>query len=90
VGDNNHYKISDITPRHFIQTADRCKFDQSKLIAELEQLLALGEKTAQSTISGLAHKLPDQLTDSVLACIVARIRSISLWPQNQGKSDTQS
>lgn len=90
VGDNNHYKISDITPRHFLQTADRCSFDQSKLIAELEQLLEHGEKTAQSTISGLPHKLPDQLIDSVLACIAARIRTISLWAQNQRKSDAQS
>lgn len=83
VGKNNHYKINDITPRHFLQTADRCAFDKTKLIGELEQLMNNGEKAATSMMEGLPHVLPAQLMDSVLTCVAARIRSISLWAEKR-------
>lgn len=79
VGKNNHYKINDITPRHFLQTADRCSFDKTRIIAEIEQLLRNGEKAATSMMDSLPRRLPAQLTDSVLARIAARIGIISLW-----------
>jgi serine/threonine-protein kinase HipA len=83
VGKNNHYKINDITPRHFLQTADRCAFDKTKLIGEFEQLMNNGEKAATSMMEGLPHVLPAQLMDSVLTCVAARIRSISLWAEKR-------
>ncbi len=30
VGNNNHYCISEVTPRHFQQTADRYKYDAAE------------------------------------------------------------
>lgn len=85
VGKNNHYKINDIAPRHFLQTADRCSFDRSRIVAELEQLLNNGEKATTSMMDSLPRRLPAQLTDSVMACIAARIRIISLWAEKHIK-----
>jgi serine/threonine-protein kinase HipA len=82
-GKSNHYRINDITLRHFLQTADRCSFDRTKLIGEFEQLLNNGEKAATSMVSSLPHTLPAELTDSVLTCVALRIRSIALWADKQ-------
>jgi len=78
-GDNNHYRIDEITPRHFVQTADRCNFDRSIVAAELERLQDAARRQAELAISGAAGPLPDELVNSVLAGIDARLRAIALW-----------
>ncbi|MFT0892766.1 type II toxin-antitoxin system HipA family toxin [Pseudochelatococcus sp. G4_1912] len=79
VGDNNHYKINEITPRHFLQTADRCSFDKGIIRAAMEEILEAGQKTALTCIESLPVKLPEALVESTIRGIKQRIRSIELW-----------
>lgn len=79
VGNNNHYKISDITPRHFLQTADRCSFDRTRILAEFESLLHSGEKTARACLESMPKEFPSDLVNAVNAGVTARLRSIALW-----------
>lgn len=79
VGDNNHYRIGEVTPRHFLQTADRCNFDRAILVAELDRLLDTARAQAERAISQVSPPLPPELVASVLAGIDARLHAIELW-----------
>ena len=79
VGDNNHYKINEITPRHFLQTAGRCSFDQSRIVAELETLLDTGQKAVAECIDVMPKRFPTVLIDSVSASIHRRLQTIAAW-----------
>ena len=79
VGDNNHYKISDITPRHFLQTAGRCSFGQTSLIAELEALLRTGEKAVADCMDEMPKGFPGELIESVATSIHQRLQAIAAW-----------
>lgn len=79
VGDRNHYRIGEITPRHFLQTADRCNFDEAIVRQSLARLLEMAEPIAEETIAGLGSTIPDDLAASVLGGINARLNAIALW-----------
>jgi serine/threonine-protein kinase HipA len=79
IGDRNHYRIGEITPRHFLQTADRCNFDEAIVRQSLARLLEMAEPIAEETIAGLGSAIPDKLAASVLGGINARLNAIALW-----------
>jgi len=79
VGDRNHYRIGEITPRHFLQTADRCNFDEAIVRQSLARLLETAGATAEEIIAGLGNAIPDELATSVLGGINARLNAIALW-----------
>jgi len=79
VGDNNHYRIGEVTPRHFLQTADRCNFDAGVIREAMEHLLDTAKATAEKTIADLGNQIPGELANSVLAGISARLNAIALW-----------
>jgi HipA N-terminal domain len=79
VGDNNHYRISEVTPRHFLQTADRCNFDAAVIREAMEHLLDTAKAAAERTIADLGNHIPGELAASVLAGISARLNAIALW-----------
>lgn len=79
VGTNNHYRIGEITPRHFLQTVDRCNFDAAIIRQTLETLLDTAAASAEKTIAALGNTIPAELGSSVLAGINARLGVIALW-----------
>lgn len=79
VGDNNHYRIGDITPRHFLQTASRCNFDSGIITKELETLLNTGKESALACFNALPKKFPDALVNSITSGIENRLHVIDLW-----------
>jgi serine/threonine-protein kinase HipA len=82
-GNANHYRIGDITPRHFLQTADRCGFDSATVTAQIEQLADTARTQAEQVLASLAPPLPDELIGSVLAGIDARLHVIGLWKKSE-------
>lgn len=79
VGANNHYRIGEITPRHFLQTADRCKFDATIIRQIFETLLETAAGSAEKTIAGLGNAIPAELGNSVLTGINTRLNAVTLW-----------
>ncbi len=78
-GTNNHYLVDDITPRHFIQTADRCGFDRTIVAAEFDQLLGYAEKNIEALYSTLPSSFPEQLLAATSDGIKHRLRSVERW-----------
>lgn len=79
VGDSNHFRIGDVTPRHFLQTAARCNFDIGVTTKELETLLSTGKESALACYDALPGEFPDDLLDSTIRGIERRLHVINLW-----------
>lgn len=79
VGTNNHYRIDEISPRHFLQTTDRCGFDRAVIAGEFENLLSSAETSIDTLYATLPSDFPEQLMVSVLEGIKHRLRIIEQW-----------
>jgi len=79
VGTNNHYRIDDIQPRHFLQTAERSNFDGRIIEAELTNLLDSAAKTTASVLGQHEKTVPRQLADSILSGVEQRLRTVERW-----------
>ncbi|WP_434286249.1 type II toxin-antitoxin system HipA family toxin [Celeribacter sp. SCSIO 80788] len=72
VGDGNHYRINEVIPRHYLQTAKTAGFGVP-LVEEL--LLEVSERiepALDATLSGLPADFPSELVDVVRAGVQAR------------------
>jgi len=74
VGKNRHYKMDEIMPRHFIQTADRAGFSLDDARALFEQIKAQADTVLQDTFENLPYEFPAELTDGVRKGLTARLR----------------
>jgi serine/threonine-protein kinase HipA len=79
VGTNNHYRIDEILPRHFIQTTDRCGFDRTIILREFDNVLANAIKQIEALYATLPSSFPEQLSTSTLQGIKQRLRIIEQW-----------
>lgn len=86
VGDHNHYRIDEVTPRHFIQTADRCNFDSRIVAGELESLLETARTKVLACYGELPGQFPNMLLDSTLKGIETRLHAIDLWIKQISKT----
>ena len=74
VGDNRHYVINTILPRHFAQTAVR-EGIPALMIDEICRELAEGAEPAiQIVLNSLPQQFPAELADSVIDGIRGRLR----------------
>nr|WP_319247205.1 type II toxin-antitoxin system HipA family toxin [uncultured Celeribacter sp.] len=72
VGDGNHYRINEVIPRHYLQTAKTAGFGVP-LVEEL--LLEVSERiepALDATLAGLPADFPSELVDVVQAGVQAR------------------
>lgn len=81
VGDNRHYRIDQIVPRHFLQLAKRTGVG----VSIIETLLTETERQIDNAIEATVRDLPDDfptaLRDSTCDGIVRRKRALSLFLQ---------
>jgi serine/threonine-protein kinase HipA len=71
VGDNRHYVVDSILPRHFIQTAARAGIGASVLQAIFDDIQA----TAQTAIEQVARSLPATFPEEIAASIIGGFRT---------------
>ena len=76
VGDNRHYAIHEIVPRHFLQTADKAGVGTPAMIGIFEEIAASAVRQAESVVAALPGGFPAQLVDSTLAGLADRTRLI--------------
>lgn len=72
IGTNRHYRVTDIMPRHFLQTASQAGIHQSRTIAwlaEINDRLPSAIKQAQQETRGT---VPDALFESITAGAMKR------------------
>lgn len=76
VGKNHHYKVKEIQPRHWLQTASQYKFDGiEKLIKEIiiNTPLAIEAVNAE-----LPREFPALVSDSIFEAMNSRIKKLSI------------
>jgi serine/threonine-protein kinase HipA len=66
VGDNNHYVLSRVSPRHFQQTANKCGIPAATVADIFKDLVA----TAPAAIAGALEALPDKFSREMAEQIV--------------------
>ena len=74
VGKNRHYKVREIVPRHFLQTAETCGMGESILHEIFDELKSDAEKAIDITLSALPDNFPAALADSIIEGFNSRLR----------------
>ena len=77
VGTNRHYRIDQIHPRHFAQTAAAVKLPQSVIKAALAHVAEHGERAFERVTDRLPHDFPDAIHASVSAAARPRLRAFA-------------
>jgi serine/threonine-protein kinase HipA len=73
VGRSRHYAISEILPRHFIQTAEISGVGTGMVRSIFEDLAENAEQTIGTVIDELPNRFPEGMTNSIRAAISHRI-----------------
>ena len=73
VGNSRHYKIEDLSGRHFIQTAERAGLNGAIAIESLEEVSGAAEKAISSVEDQLPHDFPPAIHTSVKRVLRARL-----------------
>ena len=74
VGDNRHYVINTIFPRHFVQTAARGGLPALAIDEICGELVEAAEPAIEAVLQSLPRGFPAELADSVVNGIRARLR----------------
>jgi serine/threonine-protein kinase HipA len=76
VGDNRHYVIQEIMPRHFVQTAAKNGLPASIVQAIFDELLQAEEAAISKVMSDLPTGFPQELAQSIISGLRARLQLI--------------
>ncbi|MET0429156.1 MAG: HipA domain-containing protein [Microvirga sp.] len=77
VGINRHYRVDDIVPRHFRQTADMAGIGLAVLSSIVAELAAGALAKAEQVVAALPVRFPDELVRPVLEAIEHRARLLA-------------
>ena len=76
IGKNRHYRMDEIVPRHFAQTAALAKVGAPLLATIFEDLAAHAERWTQHVVAELPPQFPEEMVRSVADGIARRVRMI--------------
>jgi serine/threonine-protein kinase HipA len=79
VGDHRHYAVTEIVPRHFMQTAKRAGLGEKLAASAIEELSDHSPAVFGNVIAALPGSFPEQLTESIKAGYEQRLESIARW-----------
>jgi serine/threonine-protein kinase HipA len=65
VGDKRHYRLDEITPRHFLQTAKPCGIPKATATAVLEEVADIAAAAMESAASSMPKGFPEALVASI-------------------------
>ena len=76
VGNNRHYVMSTILPRHFVQTAERSGVEASVIEEICAEVIESAERAIGETLDSLPRGFPESLSDSIIQGVRARLRRL--------------
>jgi serine/threonine-protein kinase HipA len=76
VGDNRHYVIDGIAPRHFVQTAAKAGIAALAVQALLEDIAAGAIPAIEHVMKDLPPGFPSEIADSIIGGFHARLREV--------------
>jgi serine/threonine-protein kinase HipA len=77
VGQNRHYALHDILPRHFLQTADLAGVGKPTMRAIFDDLADNAAKRGEAVLGSLPGGFPEELVASVRAALAHRSRLLA-------------
>jgi serine/threonine-protein kinase HipA len=76
VGDNRHYVVYEIMPRHFVQTAARSGAPASLVQTIFDELLEAEQAAVSKVLNDLPAGFPQELAQSIVAGLRSRLRLV--------------
>ena len=76
VGDNRHYRINTIAPRHFVQSAQHAGVGEEIVHSIFEELRETGREAIAQTLDRLPPRFPRQVSASIRAGFLRRLKLI--------------
>jgi serine/threonine-protein kinase HipA len=77
VGDNRHYAVYEIRPRHFVQTAAKSGIPASLVRTIFDELLEAEQAAISKVMNDLPAGFPQNLADSIVGGLRARLRAVA-------------
>jgi len=77
VGDNRHYRVHSIAPRHFVQTADTCGMPAGTMEELFVELVDALPAALDATIAKMPDGFPAALFESIRDAALARLDQIA-------------
>ena len=74
VGDNRHYVVGWIMPRHFVQTAIKSGIPETVVQEIFGELLANEENAVDQAVNSLPEEFPQELAESIIGGLMTRLR----------------
>ena len=74
VGNSKHYKIKEILPRHWFQTAAKSKFDGMSDI--IQEVTALTPKVISEVENQLPTDFPEKVSERILSALSRRAKEL--------------
>jgi len=79
VGDNRHYLVDRILPRHFVQTAARCALPVDVMPTLFEEVSAVVPGALEATRNGMPPDFPEGIADRISAAMLRRLQEIARY-----------
>lgn len=79
VGDNRHYVVKQILPRHFVQTAATCGIPAKSMDLMLQELADTGAAAIDRTLTALPKGFPERVATSIAAGAKHRLAKLSAF-----------
>lgn len=77
VGDKRHYRIDEIMPRHFMQSARKAGLRESAALSLMEELHARAEAALAETADNLPADFPPEIIESITEGVQRRLRLLT-------------
>ena len=75
VGSSRHYRLDEITPRHFLQTARLCDIPQATAIAVLDEIAQTADAALDHAQSLMPKGFPERLAASIVNGAKGRLKA---------------
>ena len=76
VGDNRHYIMKTIAPRHFIQTANSAGIGEEVVVSIFDELRGTAERAIDREAAKLPNGYPMEVAESIVYGMKRRLRAI--------------
>jgi serine/threonine-protein kinase HipA len=76
VGDNRHYRLNTIAPRHFVQTAQRAGVGEQIVTSIFEELRDTAINAVKNTVAQLPKNFPEEVATAIQLGINRRLLAI--------------
>ena len=76
IGSNRHYRVDEVAPRHFLQTADAARIGAPLVREIFAELIEMTPTAIDTVVNALPPGFPAELVTSVIAAVRGRSSSL--------------